>query len=246
MGVGSSRRQDAEFGGELGVMLDLRRLMRRVVDLDPVEANLHERGNVSVSKAESGMGECGDTAQVVDETDHLLHRCMRLRHGCRPAIPNIAIESFFLAGDSTAVNEGGCDVGPADDPVAGVEENVVDGDLDTEIVEPGDDGIAAGAPVLAQSGEEFGEGLALPVYEVGQQVNFSGCRVGAELSARNQLDARTLCGGDRFADPFDRVVICQAEGPYSRGGSFFDRLRWRSQPIGAKGMDVEVGEIKLQ
>ena len=77
-------------------------------------------------------------------------------------------------------------------------------------------------------------------------MNFTSCRVGAELSARNQLDAGALSGGERFVNPFDRVVIGQAQGLHSGGVSLLDRLRWRSQPIGAKGMNVEVGEIKLQ
>ena len=70
--------------------------------------------------------------------------------------------------------------------------------------------------------------------------------MGTELRAGNQLDAAVLSGANCFSDPIDCIVVGEAEGLHSGSFGLFHRLRWSAQPVGAKRMYVEVGEIKLQ
>ena len=90
-----------------------------------------------------------------------------------------------------------------------------------------------------------GESLRTMVDEVSEQVQFAVVDVSTQLGPRHNADALFFARSHGFVDAIHRIVVGQTQYTDTGNDGFFDCLRWRTQPVRAGRMGMEIGQVIL-
>ncbi len=236
--VGATGDEQCQPACKFGEVIDLRRLMRRVEDLDSVETDIDQSLDDRIRHRQAGVGEDDDTTQLMHHGNHVVSGGSRLGHIGGTAITDEAREGFFLVAHRAAGDHGSGDVWSPERPAISAHQYVLEGDVDAELVEAFDDGDATVVPLLM---DEFdvGRQTRIEVVEtIGEKMHFPVVEVGAQLGTGDDLDAVGLTGLQGLWYALDRVVIGKAQDPHAAAGGLLHGLCRCAEAVGAERMRV--------
>lgn len=245
MPVRAATADEVQLARQRVEALRIVRAVARMQYLDSIETVGYERREPLARSNGPRVRQYGQSARAVNETDRIRQRQPLFRDERRLAISQPALERFAKINGESGRDHRTRHVRPTHSSAGGLLQHRVEGDRNSQRIEPLDDPGRASNAHLAQRNEAMLELGKLAQMKT-EDMSFDGAFDGAELDATDHPNTESRARSRGVSEARDSVVIREREGDQTSRASGDDHVGRRARPVGRGRVRMQVNEFVLR